>query len=471
MAPGQQKQISDPQVATAVINEAKSGGVFKGEMPQDDAGKLTTAQELYGLALQAQATGVRGNVVSNVIALAEAQGEAPQQPEDNGAANPFAPPAQPSAPAPSPEPAQQPAAQTATTDDIESIIPDYDDLKVSEILEAMESLTAEQIEAVKAYEASEGERAKILNYVPPPETQQAAPSASEPPAVQPQQPVSSDYVSVDPSEYPNKEPWPGYNKQKIPQIVETAQNLIVADQSKQRDILAHIWGYESANKERTRLLNKLKEIGENGVQVSPPTQPEPDEPGVDSTPPFQQTTGAAVSSPPVSSVPDPATPEFDEIVPPLEGATQLAQGVVAREGLPIPAHPSFEGEPPSVPANSTKLSDLDVSRLQSEFNACFARAYYLLSIAEGHANDAKLMAESLIDRYIRDTEFPKGTTVTQMEAKASEAPEVHHARRVQHQWNEVARQYRALQKVYESTCERLSREQTRREGDRQHTGR
>lgn len=454
--------ITNVGVALAVINEAKTHGIFAEEMPESESAKIAQANELLALAQQAQAAGVQGAPVMAVLAAAAQQPGTP--PPATG--NPFG-----GAPAPVAAPVAVPApvaAPAPAAPDINAIIPGYDDLKVAEIMTSMESLNPDQIEFVKAYEREEGERSKILTFQPPAPVPVAAPPT---PALAPvAAPPTAAPASVDPAMYASTEPWAGYSKAKIADIMTTLEDLYRTQGAEQaKNMLAHVWEYESNNKERTRLINKLKEIATNGVApagqaVAPVASPDPV--GVNPTPPFQQ--GEMVPAPapvppqaaPNAFVPPPAPAVLNQgPVTPLQGATQNSMTMIDQEGLPIPHQVAA---PPTLPEDFTALSSVEVRQYQSKFNACQARAHYLLSIAEGHASDAKIVADKLVSTFIRSTEFPAKTTVTQMEASASENADVAEARRIQVEFSEQARQLRALRDIYQHTCERLSREQTGR---------
>lgn len=394
--------VTDPVVASAVMTESKRHGVYPGEIPESDEQRVALANEMVRLADEALAMGMQGEAVSAVLSAAAQQ---------NGGV------------------------------------------------------------------------AAVPTTAPPPLPAPAAPGLSEP---------------VLPGlEGP-------YSKAKIPDIVEAIEGVVRDQGEAAKQTLAVVWEYETKNKNRKRLLDKLGEIAQNGVaaqapQPAPAPAPIPDPPvpaaappaaavapaippegdDVRPEPPFAQappppppapapvaTVPPAPPAPVVPAAPDVSTPSFDEIVPPFEDkATTLAQRAVVKEHLPVPQDAFVEGQPPQIPADFTGLTTVEVAQYQSRFNACYARSYYLLAIAEGHAADAKIVGDGYVQKFMAETDWPKGTTVAQMEAKATQAPEVQHARRVAHEWSEYARQLRHLAAIYEKTCERLSREQTRRSDD------
>lgn len=454
--------ITDVSVAMAVINTAKEQGIDPGVMPESDDAKVTKANELLKLAEQAKAAGVQGTPVAAVIAAASQQAGATTAPANPFGAAPVAPPA-PVAPAPPAPPIQPPPAPPVAPTDINTVIPNFDDLKVADVLSAMEMLSDEQIAFVKAYEAQEGERPKITNFerhpmtqMPAPQPVVAAPASSSPSTVA--------FAQVDASQYGSTEPWAGYSKMKIGEITMTVENVVRDHGEAAKPVLAHVWEYESNNKERSSLLKKLSEIATNGVSATAPAPP-PEAPDVQPTPPFgapQVDIGNAImaaQTPSPAQQPTPPSPATQ----PLVGATQNAMAMVAAEGLPVPGHIQ---QPPTLPEDFTVLSDVDVRRFQSQFNACQARSNYLYAVAEGHANDARLVADAAVDAFITSTQFAAKTTVKEMEAQAASTEPVAGPRRVQHEFAEQARQLRALRDIYQHTCERLSREQTARSDEK-----
>lgn len=455
------EQITDVAIATAVISQAIQHKIYPGEMPETDEQKIAVANEYFRLAQDAAKVSP-GEAVNAVLAAATGQAPAPQAPP---AADP--PPAPPvAAPAPPPPPAPVPV----------------DPPKV--VIKAPDG-TEYMVEANQVQQYVDGGY-EVVGQIPP---QQTPPT---PPGEPAQQTPSA------------PEPWEGYATAKIPDIVAHIENLVLTQGEEAKPMLAVVWEYENQGKKRTRLLSKLQEIATNGVQVkapepTPPAPPmvEPPAPPVAAAPPVapplvpgegddvrttspfvtQTTTnGTTMEVTPVAPLPAPpapgsvAQPSFDEMVSPFaDQATSKAQTAIAREHLPIPQDAFAAGDPPQIPADFTVLGDVDIARYQSQFNACYARAHYLLAISEGHSSDAKIVGDGAVRKYIdenRDS-FPKGITVTEMEARASQSPEVQHARRVQHEWSEHGRQLRHLGAIYQTTCERLSREQTRRDNDKQ----
>lgn len=460
-------QVTDPQVALAVVNEAKAQGVFAGVPETEPAKLIAQANELVTLAEQAREVGANGGPVMAVIAASE---QAP------GAAPAAAAPAAPAPPPPTPAPAQ---------------VTIYN-VKIKDAAGTVYEVTSDIVDQYLA-----GGYTLVEDAPPPPPPVATPPAPHEPvaaPAPEPETPAAALAADgpTDPSQYAEVEPWKGYKSAKIGDIIAHIENLVRTDGEAAKTTLAHVWEFESNNKERSRLLNKLTEIAQNGVTAEPtpaPAEPEPDDDDdVKAEPPFPDG-GPAASPPPTPPAatappaPNPAAPPAppavpaptptpgaglfdpsDDLIAPINnGSTGRVLAQIGKEGLPIPG---VIGDPPAIPEDFTTLSDIEVRKLQGQFNACYARAIYLGSISAGHANDAKVSADAAVDLKIRTTDWPAKTTVKEMEAQAAADENVQQARRVQHEYGEAERQYRHLAQIYLSTFERLSREQTGRESDR-----
>lgn len=464
--------ITNPAVAVAVINEAKARSVYAGAMPETDDEKLKKGNELLTMAEEAKNAGVQADAVLAVIAAAHQEpGASSVAPNPFGGA-PAAPPTPEPTPAPAPTPPPVAAAPLPEGVTIDTAIPGYDEMKVADILTAMEKLNDAGIAFVKAYEAQEGERAKIMNFqkhemVAAPPVEQPIPQAAPAPPEAPAPASGPVFANVEPTQYETVEPWQGYKKAKIKDIMAVVESVFSTNGEAARPLLAHVWSFESANNERSSLLNKLKALAENGVQVAPPVAapapaPTPEPAGVVAESPFAQAQPEAPApATPNLFAPAPTTDPLPNVdAQPVEGgATGAAQAFISNEGLPIPPQ---VGTPPELPADFTTLSDVEVRKLSSQFNAVQARAHYLLSISEGHANDAKIAADGLAGRWIEAQTWPAKVTLSEQNSKASNVAEIAQARHTQHEYAEQARQLKALRDIYKETCDRLSREQTGR---------
>lgn len=154
--------------AVAIIGVAKNFGAYEGDVPGEDAQKLSDGKELTELAKTGFDGGARSEAILEILKVAgvdtDGEGAAPE-PASGASDDP-------------------PSGATPSGDfDIDEVIPGYDDMKVKEIVEAMGKITDEAtFNAVKAYEEENEERKKIrsLEFTPPapPAAAAAPPSGS-----------------------------------------------------------------------------------------------------------------------------------------------------------------------------------------------------------------------------------------------------------------------------------------------------
>lgn len=230
----------NPDLATRILEVAVQHNAWEPAVAGtaisaiEDEVKIHDAKDLCRIASSAFNQGVRSEAVIGILTVAgiSMEGQPPAQPPaaEQPPHQPASPPAPPSddgmttlynhqtretqqfpapavqpmlnsgwsmepPPAPAP-PATPPPVEQAAGDgasragelDINSIIPDYDSKKATEIVEAMKGLTSqEQVDAVKRYEAEEGEdRKTIRNFkwdppAPPQQPQTVPPPAADVP--------------------------------------------------------------------------------------------------------------------------------------------------------------------------------------------------------------------------------------------------------------------------------------------------
>lgn len=174
----------------------------------------------------------------------------------------------------------------------------------------------------------------------------------------------------------------------------------------------------------------------------------------------------------VPSIPD--EPK-DVSVPPLTFNTQveakeLAIARIKKERLPIPSE--IEGEPPTLPRDISVLSDSDLRRLHSEYNACLARSNWLVALGEADELAARQIADFYHAKAVKvagsvaDPVTGKAKTVAALEAEAAGDDDAR-------EWRQLATKHfidtkllKALRDTYQSNCDRISREYSMREGER-----
>lgn len=154
----------------------------------------------------------------------------------------------------------------------------------------------------------------------------------------------------------------------------------------------------------TTVINLAKDGSGPGAQeVEGPSAPaaEPEE-----TPPVEEAEepSQADPDPAPEAAPPPVEEEVQEETP--EAATELqpapevtappeTSSLVQRENLPVP--PEMAGDPPDMPADLTKESDLEIRRLHGVFNAYLSRLDWLVSQESMALHQAKIVFQRNYD--------------------------------------------------------------------------
>jgi hypothetical protein len=151
-------------------------------------------------------------------------------------------------------------------------------------------------------------------------------------------------------------------------------------------------------------------------------------------------------------------------------AKELAIAKIKKDRLPIP--PELDGEPPHLPRDISAVGDLELRRLHSEFNACLARANWLVAVEEADELAARQIADYHLARAVKragsepDPVTNKAKTVAVLEAEAASDDSVREWRQRQNTHHIEAKLLKALRDTYQSNCERISREWTMRTEER-----
>lgn len=160
----------------------------------------------------------------------------------------------------------------------------------------------------------------------------------------------------------------------------------------------------------------------------------------------------------------------------LQGVTQAKELAIARikkERLPVPS--AIEGEPPVLPRDMSQLADKSLRRLHSEFNAVLAYSNWLVAMDEAD----ELAARQIVDHYTAlaisradkiDPATNKPKSVAILEAEAYSDPNVKEWRLNQSRFFVNIKLLKSLRDTYLSNVERISREYTMREGERNGSG-
>lgn len=161
------------------------------------------------------------------------------------------------------------------------------------------------------------------------------------------------------------------------------------------------------------------------------------------------------------------TAQVAEHVVLTQTTTSKAEDVARIDHLPIPKE--WQDEPSELPRDFTKITDQDVRRLSSEYNAYFTRALWLLAVERSDlANATHLLDDALRKATLevdRKDAAGKAKTVAIIEAEANNDTDVQTYRGNVYIHEDRIIVLKALAEIYSSNIERLSREATMRKDE------
>lgn len=172
----------------------------------------------------------------------------------------------------------------------------------------------------------------------------------------------------------------------------------------------------------------------------------------------------------VVNFPKPALAETPKLGT-IHEAKEKALAKIKKERLPIPDE--IEGSPPILPKDISKLSDSDLRSLHSQFNACLARTNWLLALEEADELSTRHLVDYHEAKYVKEhsgeinesTKKPKAIGTLEAEALLDEDVK---------DWQEKHQNHvievkllKSLRDIYQSNCDRASRDWTMRDLERQ----
>ena len=284
------------------------------------------------------------------------------------------------------------------------------------------------------------------------------------------------------------EPWDGYNSEKLASIYEALEVGMETDDSP-AELLAHVWAFETAHKNRKRIINRLEEYA-NRLKGTPKPEPKQDEPEPEPEP---------EKTPEPEPEPEPnetleaaqraARAEEPEEIPEAkaEAKTEAKAEVevedkgdriyddlmesidaeIKRENLHIP--PKLPEERPKFPEDLTTISAQDLQQLYMAFAGYAYRTNYLLTRQEHMAMRCKEalteLTNALLVQYDKYDEHGKQKTMTILEAEVSQDENVKTWRRRHRKHEQFAHFYRSERDAYQRYVESLSRLETMRHNE------
>lgn len=349
---------------------------------------------------------------------------------------------------------------------------------------------------------------------PDPESVETPP-ADSPDRVETEQPAESPEAQEDLSEI---EPWEDYSKDKLTDIktsIDAAVESYTEDELK--DLLANVWAYEAAHKNRQGVMKKLEEVAEKigvvaaateaagsqeeqreedqpeptpapeasaGAEDSPGEGAEPDEPAASGAADSGDASGEEGSAPPASDDPPaPAAPagSGDGGADPADssrggdrGGDQAYRALIdqvgqelADERLHIPPPPT--DDVPNLPEDFTSMSDQELQKLYGVYGALAYRTAFEVQREDRIATHLRHHADELhrellvnADKY-DDHDKPK--TMTILEAEIEQSDEIKRLRSQQRRHEIFAASKRQERDSYNKVTELLSRIHTMRQDE------
>jgi hypothetical protein len=285
------------------------------------------------------------------------------------------------------------------------------------------------------------------------------------------------------------EPWEGYNTEKLSSIYEALEAGMEAEDEDPRELLAHVWAFETAHKNRIRILNRLQEYakrleggdGEEEQQQAPPEEKPPSAPP---QPDDEAGEEPQHEDPPADAKPQPKPkapesrqenrPRDDEAKSPSQdgegddaGLMEDVDEEIRRERLHIPDR--LPEERPEMPDDLITISAQQLQQLYMAFSAYAYRANYLLVRQETAERKCKAavteLTQALIAKAEKYDEHGKQKTMTILEAEVAQDENVKNWTRRQRKHEQFAHFYRSERDAYQRYVESLSRLETMRHNE------
>lgn len=423
--------------AEAVIEAAQQEfddepAIYEGDMPEDDGTKIEEAEELIEQAKLAAADGWDNSAVDAILSAADAE-----QPDDQGDDD----------------------DEPEDDDELAEPWDGYDDLKVSQTLKKLRELDDDELAEVFEYETANRNRGMIIKNLEA-IAQERAEDASD--ADEDDDGSAEDADATDPGPEPEDdpeeepeeeetslpEPWRGYDKRQMSQIIKKLPKL-------DEEELAEVYDYELENKNRKGIMTALAKLAEANAP-----DPEPDDDPIDDDDPAE------------AEMQDREEPENDPDGEHLKLVKKVTDRV-DEEFFSVPK--KLPREITELPFDMTQESDESIRRLHSAFTSYFARAAYVAKL-EGQLADAckfiadKKSAEIIASTSKIDPDTKKEKTATVLKAEAESDPVVSMWRDRHQTHSMISNNSKKDCEIYDRNISSLSREWTMRHEEYEHTG-
>lgn len=331
-----------------------------------------------------------------------------------------------------------------------------------------------------------------------PDTPQPEEAPSPQPETAPEPTVNGQEDDPDKEvDFTSVEPWLNYSRERVADIIAGVNAAVKAYNERDlTDLLAHVWAYEEAHKNRLTIITHLEDVAkrlQEGRELpDDPQDSQPDAPGFE-----QQAASEPEQEPePVESAPAPEE-EPEEAAPapqpepekaaeirqppaapdPTESGdyAELVQQVVEElraERLHIPEPP--QEQVPDLPWDWTRMSDKDLQRFYGFYASLAYYKSYLLEKDERMVAHCRRAADEIhnvllvkADKY---DDHGKQKTMTLLEAEIENDERVKVWRQRQRKHDAYAASHRRERDSLLRLCEQLSRLETMRHQEFERAG-
>lgn len=161
------------------------------------------------------------------------------------------------------------------------------------------------------------------------------------------------------------------------------------------------------------------------------------------------------------------TAQVTEHVVLTQTTTSKAETMAGVDHLPIPKE--WQDEPTELPRDFTELTDRELRKLSSEYNAYFVRTLWLLAVERTDLANATHLLDDALRKALLQVEKKdaagKAKTVAIMEAEANDDSEVQKYKANVYMHEDRIIVLKALSEIYNSNIERLSRDASMRKDE------
>ena len=291
----------------------------------------------------------------------------------------------------------------------------------------------------------------------------------------------------DMARYKSEEPWEDYDGEKVSEIVEAVEIGMEADDDPM-DLLGHVWVYESANKNRVRILRRLEEIG---AQFAPETtqagdeesEPASSDDGSDKEGDGEDQEGGEETSEPAqepSEVEESEEPEEEQEPEPDESEPEayrnlieLAEREVRQQRSHVPPAPPQDAKV-DLPFDYTELTDKQLQRFYGIYTNLAYHTNYRVLIEEARARLCREAATELFNNLLVNSDkyddHDKQKTMTILEAEVNSDKNVLLWKRRQRKHEAFAKQLHNERDGYNKIVESLSRLESMRHQEFERAG-